>query len=147
MHRRVKLSRSDRGANFGDKGAALAAMHEQVAGLVGIANGFELDDLDVKIRRCVAKARCNFFGLNKRHRTLARADTHRNCHPALHPSKPRSVAASFLFQIKTSRRRNANRCAALLQNIGPAGLKVRWKSCIGRSEVSFLTERSWRATF
>ena len=51
MHRRLQLAGADSLADFGDEGAALAAMRQQLAGLIGIARRFELDDLDVDAGR------------------------------------------------------------------------------------------------
>ncbi len=47
MHGRMQLPGNYRLADFGDECPALAAMRQQLAGLVGIACGFELDDLDI----------------------------------------------------------------------------------------------------
>ncbi len=76
MHRGVQFAGSDRGTDFGDEGAALAAMHQQFAGLVGIADGLEFDDLDIEIRCCRHQPPGNLLGLGKRHGALARADPH-----------------------------------------------------------------------
>ena len=70
------LPARDGGANFGHESAALAAMHQQLAGLVGIPDGFELDDFDVELRRRRLQPPGNFLGLGQRHDALARADTH-----------------------------------------------------------------------
>ena len=58
----------------GDEGAALAAMRQQLAGLVEIARGFELDDLDLDVGNGRGQAAGNLLGLGQRHRALARAD-------------------------------------------------------------------------
>ncbi len=54
MHRGLQLSGAHRRADFGDEGAALAAMAQQLAGLVLVAAGFELDDLDIE--RAIGRA-------------------------------------------------------------------------------------------
>ena len=74
MHRRLQLARAHRFADFGDKGAALAAMAQQLAGLVLVAAGFELDDLDVERGIGRPQQPRDRFGLRQRHRALARAD-------------------------------------------------------------------------
>jgi len=51
-------------------------MHQKLAGLVGIADGFELDDFDIEIGRRRRQAPRNVLGLGKRHDALARADPH-----------------------------------------------------------------------
>ena len=61
-------------ADFGDERAALAAMAQQLAGLVLIAAGFELDDLDVEIRIGRAEQPRDPVRLRQRHHALARAD-------------------------------------------------------------------------
>ena len=76
----MQLARGHRGADFGDEGAALAAMRQQLAGLVGIADGLELDDLDIELGRRGGQPPRDVLGLGKRHGALARADPHRNCH-------------------------------------------------------------------
>ena len=50
MHRGLQFAGAHGLADFGDEGAALAAMAQQLAGLVLIAAGFEPDDLDVQPR-------------------------------------------------------------------------------------------------
>jgi hypothetical protein len=49
-------------------------MHQQFAGLLGIADGFEFYDFDLDAGRCRRKTPRNFLGLGKRHGALARAD-------------------------------------------------------------------------
>ena len=80
MHRSVQLARQDGGADLRDESAALAAMHQQFAGLILIARGFELDDFDIDVGRHRGQLAPDFLGLRQRHRALARADPHRNCH-------------------------------------------------------------------
>ncbi len=65
MHRGVQLPGPDRIADFGHEGAALAAVLQQLAGLVGIARRFELDDLDVDIGNGRGQAPGNFLGLGQ----------------------------------------------------------------------------------
>ncbi len=78
MHRRMQFARPHRVADLGYERAALAAMRQQLAGLVGIACGLELDDLDIGAGR--GQAAGNFRGLGKRHDALARSDPDSNCH-------------------------------------------------------------------
>ena len=74
VHRRLQLPGPHRLANFGDERAALAAMAQQLAGLILIATGFELDDLDVEGRIGRAEQPRDRFRLRQRHHALARAD-------------------------------------------------------------------------
>src|SRR5271170_4433351 len=76
MHRGLQFARHHRLADFGDEGAALAAMRQQLADLVGIACGFELDDFDLEFGRDRAQAPGNLGGLRQRHDALAGADPH-----------------------------------------------------------------------
>ena len=48
MHRRMQFAGQHRRADLRNERAALAAMRQQLAGLVEIACGFELDDLDIE---------------------------------------------------------------------------------------------------
>jgi hypothetical protein len=80
MHGGVKPARYHGGADFGHEGATLAAMDQELAGLVGIACGLELDDLDVQLGCCDRQALRNILGLGERHGALARAYPHCNCH-------------------------------------------------------------------
>jgi hypothetical protein len=73
MHRGVQLARNNRLADFGNECAALAAMRQQLADLIGIARGFELDDLDLDIGGNHGQAPGNFLGLRQRHGAFARA--------------------------------------------------------------------------
>jgi len=73
MHRGLQIARNNRLADFGDERAALAAMRQQLAGLIPIAGGFELDDLDLDIGDDRGQAPGNFLGLRQRHGALARA--------------------------------------------------------------------------
>ena len=74
MHRRLQLAGAHRLADLGDEGAALAAMAQQLAGLVLVAAGFELDDLDVERGIGRAQQPRDRFRLRQRHHALARAD-------------------------------------------------------------------------
>ena len=74
MHRRLQLVCAHGLADFGDEGATLAAMAQQLAGLVLVAAGFELDDLDVERGIGRAQQPRDPFRLRQRHRALARAD-------------------------------------------------------------------------
>ena len=51
-------------------------MNQELAGLIAIAGGFELDDLDPQFGRRHRQALCNVLGLGQRHRALARAYPH-----------------------------------------------------------------------
>ena len=61
-------------ADLRDKGAALAAMRQELAGLVDIACRFELDDLDLDTGNGGLQPARDFVRLRQRHRALARAD-------------------------------------------------------------------------
>ena len=74
MHRGVQFARPDGIADFGHECAALAAMLQELAGLVGIACGFELDDFDIDTGNGRDETPGNFLGLGQRHDALARAD-------------------------------------------------------------------------
>src|SRR3954452_18574939 len=74
MHRRMELARQHGGADLRHEGTALAAMGQQLAGLVEIARGVELDDLDVEIGHGSDQAARDLFRLCQRHRALACAD-------------------------------------------------------------------------
>ena len=76
----MQFARQHGMANFGNERAALAAMLQQLAGLVLVACRFKLDDLDLDIGRDRGQAAGNFLGLGKRHHALARADANSNCH-------------------------------------------------------------------
>ena len=86
-------------ADLGHEGATLAAMRQQLAGLVGIAGGLELDDLDIGAGG--GQAAGYFRGLGKRHDALSRSDPDSNCHRYAPFDAPREVGAAF--------RRNMNR--------------------------------------
>ncbi len=73
MHRGLQLARDNRFADFGHECATLAAMRQQLAGLIPIARGFELDDLDLDIGDDRGETPGNFLGLRQRHGALARA--------------------------------------------------------------------------
>jgi hypothetical protein len=75
MHRRLQFARSHRFTDFCNEGAALAAMTEQLAGLVLIATGLKPDDLDVQPRTGGMELPGDLFGLRECHHALARADT------------------------------------------------------------------------
>jgi hypothetical protein len=70
-------------------------MLQQLAGLIRIARGFELDDLDINIGRDRVQAAGNFLGLGQCHDALARADPYSTCHHS-HPieavQQPRLVS-------------------------------------------------------
>src|SRR4029077_1645161 len=83
MHGRVQLSRANGIADFGDEGAALAAMLQKLAGLIDVASGLELDDLDVNIGHSRGKLPSNLLGLHQRHGAFARADPQSNCQELL----------------------------------------------------------------
>ncbi len=73
MHRGLQIARDNRFADFGNECAALAAMRQQLTGLIAIAGGFELDDLDLDIGDDRGQAPGNFLGLRQRHGAPARA--------------------------------------------------------------------------
>ena len=68
-------------------------MLQQLAGLIGIARGFELDDLDIDVGSDRRQAPGNFFGLRQRHDALARAVTH--CHHSRSVRRRAEPAADF----------------------------------------------------
>ncbi len=74
MHGGLQFAGPHCRADLGDEGAALAAMAQQFGGLVLIAAGLELDDLDVQVRPGGAQQSRDLFGLRQRHRALARPD-------------------------------------------------------------------------
>ena len=80
MHRGVQFSRPDGIANFGHKCAALAAVRQQLAGLVQIARGLELDDFDLDTGNGRGETPGNLRGLRQCHGALSRADPQSNCH-------------------------------------------------------------------
>jgi hypothetical protein len=80
MHRGVQFAGNNGRTDFGDERAALAAVLQQLAGLIGIARRFELDDLDIEIGIGRDQPTGNFLGLGQRHRALARADPYSNGH-------------------------------------------------------------------
>jgi hypothetical protein len=80
MHRGLQFAGNNRLANFSNECATLAAVRQQLTGLIAIARGFELDDLDIDIRGGRGQAAGNFLGLHQRHGALARADPDSNCH-------------------------------------------------------------------
>ncbi len=73
MHRRLQFAGQHGGADLCDKGTALAAMRQQLAGLVGIAGGLEFHDLDGEPRRGAHELPRDLVGLGERHDALARA--------------------------------------------------------------------------
>src|SRR5258708_37344860 len=114
MHRGVQIARADRIADFRHEGAALAAMCQQLAGLVQIAGCFELDDLDLDTGSGRGQAPGNLLGLGQRHGALAGADPYSNCH-RLRSIRCRSgIAAGFRPQHRASRCRKANASPARL---------------------------------
>ena len=80
MHRGLQVASNHRLADFGNERAALAAMRQQLAGLIPVARGLELDDLDLDIGSDRDQAPGNFLGLRQRHGALARAYPQSNCH-------------------------------------------------------------------
>jgi hypothetical protein len=78
MHRGLQLARYNRLADFGDERAALAAVLQQLAGLIGIACGLELDDLDLEAGNGRGQPPCDLLGLGQRHHALARTDPDAN---------------------------------------------------------------------
>jgi hypothetical protein len=64
MHRRMQLALAHRAADLGDEGAALAAMGQELAGLIGITRGLELDDLYLKRGYRGRQAAGDLFGLH-----------------------------------------------------------------------------------
>src|ERR1700723_1096449 len=73
-------------------------MLQQLAGLIGIARGFELDDLDVETGNGRGEAPGDFPGLRQRHHALARADPQLNCRHSRFPSPPHRIAADVRAQ-------------------------------------------------
>ena len=108
MHRGMKFARCDGGADFRDEGAALAAMNQQLAGLVAIARGLELDDLDIRVpaQPPTAAARCPRSGPAPWCSCACRSAL-KPPPPTLHSDNRVAIAATR-NEIKTSRRRNAN---------------------------------------
>src|SRR5713101_363327 len=80
MHRGVQFAGNNGRTDFGNERAALAAVLQQLAGLIGIAGRFELDDLDIDIGIGRGQPTGNFLGLGQRHRALPRADPYSSCH-------------------------------------------------------------------
>ena len=78
MHRCLEFAGQHRGTDLRDEGAALAAMRQQLAGLIEIARGVELDDLDIEIGHDGGQAARDLFRLCQRHRALAGADPQSN---------------------------------------------------------------------
>ncbi len=76
----MQFARPHRIADRGHERAAFATVRQQFAGLVGIACGLELDDLDIDAGRGHSQAAGNLLGLGKRHHALARSDPDSNCH-------------------------------------------------------------------
>ena len=74
MHRRLQLARANGLADFGNKSSALAAMGQQLAGLVDIARRLELDDLDIDVGSHGRELPRNGLGLGQGHGALACAD-------------------------------------------------------------------------
>src|SRR5437588_4764662 len=74
MHGRMQLPGNHGLADFSDECPSLAAMRQQLAGLVRIARSFELDNLHVDIRNRRGQPPRNFFGLGQSHRAFACAD-------------------------------------------------------------------------
>src|SRR4051794_4909694 len=107
MHRGVQFARGNGLADFADKGSTLAAMGQQLAGLIAIACGFELDDLDVDPGNSRGEPAGNLLGLGQRHDALARAYPYASCR---HSRSPRPhPAAEIPAAHRASRCRNANR--------------------------------------
>ena len=78
MHRRLKAAVAHGIADLGDERTALAAEIEQLAGLILIAHGLELDDLHRKARVSRRQLARDFVSLRQRHHALARADPHQS---------------------------------------------------------------------
>ena len=79
-YRGVQLAGAHRVANFSHESATLAAVLQQLAGLVLIARRFELDDFDLDIGSGRGQTPGDFLGLGQRHGALARTDPDSNCH-------------------------------------------------------------------
>src|SRR6266404_272009 len=107
MHGRVQFARNNCLADFGNECAALASMLQQLAGLIRIACGFELDDLDINVGRDHVQAAGNFLGLGQRHDALARADPYSTCH-YLRSFDAAQGTARFRREDKASLSWNAN---------------------------------------
>src|SRR5438552_13070611 len=103
MHRGVEFAGENSLANLAHERAALAAMRQQLAGLVGIAGGFELDDLDGDIRRDQRQPPGDLLGLGERHGALARADPHLSHDwPSLYANRfPSRIKCGTGFRSKT----------------------------------------------
>ena len=72
MHRCVEPSVKHRLANLRHEGPTFAAMRQELANLVGIARGLELDDFDLGADGI--QASCDLLSLGDRHCAFARAD-------------------------------------------------------------------------
>jgi hypothetical protein len=70
MHCRLQFAGSDGCADLRDKRPALAAMRQQFSGLVDIAGGFELDDLDRNTRHRAQRLPRDLVRLGERHGAL-----------------------------------------------------------------------------
>src|ERR1700755_841926 len=74
MHCGVKFARNHRFADLRDERTALAAMRQQLSGLVDVTCRVELDDLDIDAGDGRAQPARDLVRLRQRHRALARAD-------------------------------------------------------------------------
>ncbi len=101
MHCGLQFAGDNRLADFGNECATLAAMRQQLAGLIRIACGFELHDLDIDIGSDRGEAPGNFLGLGHRHDALARADTYSNCHRSRSIHSHARIAADFARKISS----------------------------------------------
>src|SRR6185312_6649292 len=97
MHRCMELPGNYRLADLRDEGTALAAMRQQLAGLVDIARCFELDDLDRDAGNGGRQPARDLFRLRQRHCALARADPElRHLGPLLfHRASSRIMSDAF----------------------------------------------------
>src|SRR5674476_1292346 len=82
----------------GGKGGAFVAVLQQLAGLIGIARGLELDDLNLETGDGRGQPPCNFLGLGQRHHALARADLDANCRHSLslRHAGPRQTSGRYI---------------------------------------------------
>ena len=74
VHRRLQLPGANSLADFDNESSALAPVRQQLAGLVNITSGLELDDLDIGVRHSRYQTAGNLLRLDQGHGALACAD-------------------------------------------------------------------------